>query len=77
MKTCRGFKYFEFKDIYGEECSIQVSSSATPAIWLGCNNNSNPHHVTKEMVSPRMHVDKKLAKKLIKHLTKFVLTGDL
>jgi hypothetical protein len=78
MKTNRGFTYFEFKDRNGEECSIQKSSIATEdCIWLGCDNNSTPHHVTGECGSPRMHVDKKLARKLIKYLTKFVETGDL
>ena len=35
-KTNRGFEYVEFKDRYGESCSLQKSSLATEdAIWLG------------------------------------------
>ena len=38
-KSNRGFSRFEFKDDYGEECSIQKSSSAEEdKIWLGVNN---------------------------------------
>lgn len=34
--TQRGFGRGEFKDLYGDECSIQKSSLATEdAIWLG------------------------------------------
>lgn len=36
--TERGFARAEFKDQYGEECSIQESSLATAScIWLGVN----------------------------------------
>lgn len=77
-KTARGFNYLEFKDINNEECTIQKSSVATEdCLWLGLENNSTPHHVTGEVGSPRMHINKKLAKELIKHLTKFVKTGDI
>ena len=35
-KTGRGFQLFEFKDRYGEECTLQASSLATEsAVWLG------------------------------------------
>jgi hypothetical protein len=38
-RTVRGFDYTEFKDMYGECCSLQKSSLATEdAIWLGVNN---------------------------------------
>jgi len=61
----RGFYGYEFKDIYGEECSIQESSLATSdALWLGAGEN-------------RMHIDKPLAKKLIKFLRYFYRTGKL
>ncbi len=34
--TARGFAYYEFKDFYGETCSLQKSSLATEdCIWLG------------------------------------------
>lgn len=35
-KTNRGFKYIEFKDFYGEDCSLQESSTAFyKCLWLG------------------------------------------
>lgn len=38
-KTDRGFDYSEFKDRYGQMCSIQKSSSATEdSIWFGVND---------------------------------------
>lgn len=78
MKTSRGFTYHNFYDGNGVACSIQKSSIATEDfIWLGCDKNTTPHHVTGECSSPRMHLNKKMARKLIKHLTKFVLTGDI
>jgi len=40
--TNRGFGLYRFNDIYGDECSVQMSSLATkPAIWLGINK-ANP-----------------------------------
>ena len=76
-KTSRGFIYYEFKDTYDEDCSIQESSSIDPHLWLGQDNGGKLHHVTLEPLGARMHVDKKIAKKLIKLLTKFVETGRL
>ena len=64
-KTSRGFKCGGFLDIYGRGCSIQESSLATSAaLWLGIDEY-------------RMHLDKRLAKQLIRHLQKFVVTGEL
>lgn len=41
-KTVRGFGYYEFKDTYGSNCSLQESSSAMEAkVWLGVDN-ANP-----------------------------------
>jgi len=38
-KTCRGFSYIEFKDRYGESCSLQKSSLATEnCIWFGIDD---------------------------------------
>lgn len=69
-KTDRGFKRAEFKDEYGEDCSIQESSLATnPCIWLGVDLVQDK--------PARMHVSRALAKKLIPHLQKFVETGGL
>jgi hypothetical protein len=100
-KTNRGFNIVEFKDTYGEECSLQKSSLATEdRIWLGISN-VNPKIMASDaiklglpnikensgwvgfeipeevLINSRMHLDKKQAKKLIKHLTKFVETGEI
>lgn len=76
-KTSRGFNYIPFKDLYGEHCSIQESSLATEkAIWVGQEHEKN-HHVTGEPLGCRMHLNKKLAKILIKRLQKFVDTGNI
>lgn len=38
-QTKRGFKVFDFKDMYGSECSLQDSSLATEsAIWFGTDD---------------------------------------
>ncbi len=38
-KTCRGFTYGKFQDLYNQACSIQESSLATEhAIWLGVDD---------------------------------------
>jgi hypothetical protein len=66
-KTERGFTIILFNDIYDLPCSIQESSLATKsAVWLGVGTGID-----------RMHLDKTLAKKLIKVLEQFVATGDL
>lgn len=63
--TARGFAYGDFRDRYGQECSIQESSLATePAIWLG--------------VDPcRMHLTVDQARGLAAMLTKFADTHEL
>jgi len=61
----RGFIGYDFKDIYGEACSIQESSLATDdALWLGTDIN-------------RMHIDRKLAKEIIQKLKYFYKHGCL
>jgi len=36
--TERGFSYVKFKDEYGNDCSLQKSSSAMQdCVWLGCD----------------------------------------
>ncbi len=71
--TSRGFELIEFKDHYGEPCSLQASSLAiyekpgTSAIWLGCEEAKN-HHVTGEALSPRMHLNREQVAALIAHL---------
>jgi len=75
-RTNRGFLIAEFKDLYGESCSIQESSLADKhAIWLGCDTGKH-QHVTGDCMA-RMHLDKKLARKLVSMLQKFIKTGHL
>ena len=74
MKTNRGFERNDFKDIYGHSCSIQESSLATiDALWIGCDEGT---HVDGSCMA-RMHIDKDIAKMLIKKLRHFVRTGRL
>lgn len=64
-KTEKGFAIIEFKDRYGKDCSIQKSSLATEdCIWMGRNEE-------------RMHIDPKLAKKIIKILERFIETSEI
>jgi hypothetical protein len=74
--TSRGFLRGEFKDRYGEACSIQESSLATEScIWLGCD-----HETVDKQGAPcgaRMHLTQELATELIPLLQHFVDTGDL
>jgi len=49
-KTQRGFEYYEFKDKYGEKCSLQKSSLATEdAIWLGIDD-ANPQIMSSDAI---------------------------
>lgn len=58
--TGRGFMVGDFRDLYGQECSIQESSSAEYyAIWLGVGGC-------------RMHLTNAQAKDLAAVLRKFV-----
>jgi hypothetical protein len=74
--TERGFFRGEFKDRYGEKCSIQESSIATEyCIWLGCD-----HETCDDKGLPcgaRMHLTQEMAADLIPLLQKFVETGIL
>lgn len=63
-KTERGFSISEFKDSYGEDCSLQKSSSVEDKIWLGVNG-------------ARMHLNREQVKNLLPYLKRFVKTGDL
>lgn len=72
----RGFLRGEFKDRYGEKCSIQKSSLADEdCIWLGCN-----HETVDGQGRPcgaRMHLTRQMAADLLPHLLKFIETGEL
>lgn len=48
--TQRGFELYEFKDQYGEKCSLQKSSLATAdAIWLGIDD-ANPQIMSSDAI---------------------------
>lgn len=72
-RTSRGFELIEFKDHYGEKCSLQASSLAeyekpgTSAVWLGCNE-AKKHFATGETLSQRMHLNREQVAALIAHL---------
>lgn len=70
--TERGFAVGEFRDLYGDLCSIQKSCMdggdtlvAKDAIWLGRRG------------STRMHLDREMVKALLPLLKRFVKTGEL
>lgn len=70
----RGFKYAEFTDLYGSQCSIQESSLATEVtLWLGVDI---PFHVTLPNEATRMHLTQKMARDLIPLLELFVEKGE-
>lgn len=72
-KTERGFERGEFKDHYGEDCSIQQSSLATEdAIWLGRNVE-----VSDKAAGARMHLTREMAGELAQILLRFSYTGEL
>ena len=70
--TSRGFGLWEFKDKYGQECSLQDSSLASePAIWLGVDVD-----LKGEDVHDRMHLTQEQVKALLPILTYFAETGE-
>ena len=73
-KTQRGFERIDFKDDYGESCSLQQSSSVDPHIWLGCNENGKFH--LGEFLSPRMHLNPNQVKKLVEFLSNWLERGS-
>jgi len=90
-KTERGFGIIEFKDRYGNKCSLQKSSLATEdAIWFGINDTDltifedekmGKYIVTKMpktfSVNTRMHLTQEQVKELLPYLQKFVDTGEI
>ena len=70
--TGRGFGLFQFRDKYGQECSLQDSSLATEsAIWLGVDVN-----LKGEEINERMHLTQEQVKALLPILTNFAETGE-
>ncbi len=73
--TERGFRFAEFIDRYGSQCSIQESSLATEAaIWLGVDI---PFKQYSNLGSTRMHLTQEMARDLIPLLELFVEKGEL
>lgn len=76
-KTPRNFEYVEFRDITGEQCSIQQSSTSNvDAIWLGCEHETI-HKVTGQKCGARMHLSFDLVMELIPLLQHWVKTKQL
>jgi len=81
--TQRGFLKAEFKDYYGDDCSIQMSSLADrEAIWLG--RDGGTHYLGTQVVekgdytcAARMHLTRKQVKELLPVLQFFVDNGSL
>ena len=70
--TERGFGFYEFKDKYGQECSLQDSSLASePAVWLGVDID-----LKGDEIQNRMHLTQEQVKALLPILTYFAETGD-
>jgi len=70
--TSRGFGLWEFKDKYGQECSLQDSSLASePAIWLGVDVD-----LKGVDVNDRMHLTQEQVKALLPILDHFATTGE-
>jgi hypothetical protein len=73
--TDRGFERIDFKDCYGEECSLQQSSAIEDSdipgasfVWLGANNVSGR--------ADRMHLNKEQVGELVAHLVNWMNTGS-
>jgi len=79
--TPRGFGVIEFDDLYGQHCSIQVSSLATDyAIWFGVDNTGDQIEGAtgkKNCDGARMHLTAEQVSKIIPILQKFVKNGYL
>lgn len=65
--TNRGFGLLLFEDDYGEECSLQESSSVEPHVWLGMDN---PRMLDGVLIA-RMHLNRKQARQLADELLYF------
>lgn len=86
--TERGFPRIEFKDLYNESCSLQLSSLAEQrAIWFGIDN-PRPRVLGENgwtdvelpegaVIPSRMHLSLDQAATLMKYLHAFIETGDI
>ena len=69
--TERGFALVEFKDAYGQVCTLQESSVYTH-VWLGVMVNLNG-----EKVNQRMHLSQQQVAALLPRLQAFVESGQI
>lgn len=92
-KGPRGLAIVEFIDTYNQECNLQESSSAIPAVWLGVewaldtrwiaggsgDFDTKPAGGSSRLVNvgARMHLTRTMARKLIAELQHFVDTGEV
>lgn len=88
-KTQRGFKFVEFIDRYGAQCSLQESSLADEAaIWFGPDDADPKRLVSGQgwqkvpfsddtLFNTRMHLTQKQVKELLPYLRYFVKYGYL
>jgi hypothetical protein len=77
-ETKRGFIIYKFKDKYDSNCSLQQSSIADyEAVWLGSDEDQKKHSVTGELLTTRMHLDRKLARQIGLKLITFSETGEI
>lgn len=88
-KNKKGLNVIEFKDFYGEECTMEETSfTGDRTLWIGCNN-ANPkfftvengwkpvHMPEKYVANTKMHLSRKQVEKMLPHLIKFVETGHI
>ncbi|RPI83375.1 MAG: hypothetical protein EHM34_05370 [Nitrosopumilales archaeon] len=79
-KTSRGFTLYTFTEIYGGQCSLQMSSCADePRVWLGLDSGKtwNETAPKEQFVGSRMLINRKLAAKLALKLAAFAETGEI
>jgi hypothetical protein len=78
-RTQRGFAKYEFSDRYQQKCSLQDSSLAGEAIWLGVDNTgphiSGPGGNFNEDVLSRMYLTTPMVKELVAKLQHFLDSG--
>ena len=73
--TNRGFHYCEFRDLYGSECSLQMSSLAGQrAIWFGVDRDFDTRSADG---GHRMHLTQDMVRALLPALQLFAETGEL
>lgn len=75
-RTSRGFMRGEFKDYYGNKCSIQKSSLHSPTcVWLGVEHER--HDPDGVQCGARMHLSRDMVLQLLEELKFFVDTSQV